>query len=318
MKKSEQKKKYSISYQLFGLDSYFDDLVNLYNKNRFPKVSLFSGDKGIGKLTLTFHFVFNILNRSNTNIYDLQKKRIINKNYIYNQMASNLSDNFFYMENYDNNKVNIEEIRNLKKKLYNSTLNNFPRFVVLDDIENININSANSLLKLIEEPNNTNYFILINNKRNNLLETIKSRSIETKFILNKKQKKIIFQRLLNLLDINNSYYHNYIEYSSPGNLILISDILEMENIKNNTPFYDSVSILLDKYKKTKKEIYLISIQFLLEIQFLKSNKNENIKRLFLISKINYLSKLLNNYKKFSLNNNVILDYIDKSKNIFYA
>ena len=34
---------------LFGLDVELNDLIKLYNLNRFPKVLLISGKKGIGK-----------------------------------------------------------------------------------------------------------------------------------------------------------------------------------------------------------------------------------------------------------------------------
>ena len=40
-------------------------------------------------------------------------------------------------------------------------------------------------LKIIEEPTKNNYFIFINNKTKPILETIKSRSLELKIILNK-------------------------------------------------------------------------------------------------------------------------------------
>ncbi|GIS77171.1 MAG: hypothetical protein CM1200mP13_05300 [Candidatus Pelagibacterales bacterium] len=55
-----------------------------------------------------------------------------------------------------------------------------PRFTILDDVELLNINAANSLLKLIEEPSDNNYFILINSKRKKIIETIKSRALEKK------------------------------------------------------------------------------------------------------------------------------------------
>ena len=64
----------------------------------------------------------------------------------------------------------------------------FSRFIIFDDIEKININSINSLLKIIEEPTIKNYFILINNKSKPLLETIRSRCIvggTFKVIINK-------------------------------------------------------------------------------------------------------------------------------------
>ena len=70
--------------------------------------------------------------------------------------------------------VKIEDIRELKKKIFKTTLTNKKRFIILDDVELFNKNSLNALLKLIEEPSSINNFILINNKSNKLLNTIKS------------------------------------------------------------------------------------------------------------------------------------------------
>ena len=65
-----------------------------------------------------------------------------------------------------------------------------PRFVVIDDIETLNINCINSLLKLIEEPPK-NFFILINNLSNKLSDTIKSRCLEFKFLKEEEKNNII-------------------------------------------------------------------------------------------------------------------------------
>ena len=40
----------------------------------------------------------------------------------------------------------------------------------MDDVEVFNNNSLNALLKLIEEPNKNNYFLLINNETQPLIE----------------------------------------------------------------------------------------------------------------------------------------------------
>ena len=41
----------SLTLKLISLDNYFNDLVNLYENNKFPKVLLFKGRKGLGKFT---------------------------------------------------------------------------------------------------------------------------------------------------------------------------------------------------------------------------------------------------------------------------
>ena len=96
-------------------------------------------------------------------------------------------------------------------------MNNAERFIIFDDVELLNINSANSLLKIIEEPSDTNFFILINNKRAPVIETIKSRSIETNFFLNEKDKEKIFFKLLNLNPLNENFSHQYINCQSSLN-----------------------------------------------------------------------------------------------------
>ena len=45
------------SLELFGLNEYFDNLRDLIFSDNFPKVLLFSGDKGLGKSTLINHFL---------------------------------------------------------------------------------------------------------------------------------------------------------------------------------------------------------------------------------------------------------------------
>ena len=61
-----------------------------------------------------------------------------------------------------------------------STFNNKARFILIDNIENLNKNSVNALLKIIEEPNENIFFILINNNEKNILPTLKSRCLTFK------------------------------------------------------------------------------------------------------------------------------------------
>ena len=76
----------------------------------------------------------------------------------------------------DKKNINIEQIRNIIKDLNKSSLNNKPRFVLIDNSEYLNKNSINALLKTIEEPNSNIYFILIQNQ-NALLSTLTSRFV---------------------------------------------------------------------------------------------------------------------------------------------
>ena len=54
IKPSENKK-------LYGLESYFNELINLYDQNKMPNKILLSGKKGLGKATLAYHLINYIL-----------------------------------------------------------------------------------------------------------------------------------------------------------------------------------------------------------------------------------------------------------------
>ena len=54
---------------------------------------------------------------------------------------------------HDKKFIDINQIRSLNINLNKSSFNNKPRFVLIDNIEFLNKNSINALLKILEEPN---------------------------------------------------------------------------------------------------------------------------------------------------------------------
>ena len=77
----------------------------------------------------------------------------------------------------------MQDIRNLKTNILKTPIEN-TKIYNFNDIEVFNLQSLNAILKIIEEPGIYNYFILINNESTKLLETVRSRCIEIKVILN--------------------------------------------------------------------------------------------------------------------------------------
>ena len=59
--------------------------------------------------------------------------------------------------------IDVAQIRKMINYTNKSTFNNKSRFILIDNIENLNKNSVNALLKIVEEPNDNIFFILINN-----------------------------------------------------------------------------------------------------------------------------------------------------------
>ena len=149
------------SLNLFDLKENFRFISNLYLKQNLPKVMMFTGNKGSGKSTLINHFLYSIFDNDN---YDKEAFSISENSSFLKQFQNNFFLNIIYINGADYKSVRIEDIRNLKKKILQSTISNKDRFIIFDDIELFNHNSLNALLKIIEEPSQKNYFFLINNK----------------------------------------------------------------------------------------------------------------------------------------------------------
>ena len=127
-------------------------------------------------------------------------------------------------------------------------------------------------------------------------------------------KNEIFSKLSELNILNVNFSHNFLKFTTPGLLLKFSKIISDNNFNENTGFYEIVSISLEKYKKTKNELFLNFINFFLEIKFEKIilNKDNNLLNSVLEKK--NIMKLLYNYKKFNLTNNSVLSFIKDTNN----
>ena len=291
--------------RLFGYRDLFNNFIKLFEINELPKIIMLSGNKGIGKFTFIFHFINYILSKSTDNSYDKNKFEINNKNEIYKKILSGVSQNFNYLTCERPLSISVDDVRELKTKLSKAPLNNFPRFNIIDDIETININAANALLKLTEEPSEYDYFILINNNNRNLIETLLSRSIEFKIFLSCKDKTEIFKKINKKFNFDIDFLNDYIEYSTPGNLLKFSNIINEHQITSLNNFDVSVFKLLNAFKKSKNIDYLNFILFITDIKFLKIKKNnDNFLKIFEIK--NKISNLFKEYSQFNLNTMTVL------------
>ena len=303
----------STCLKLFGLKKYFLDFVELYNNNYFPKVILISGNKGIGKFTLAFHLVNYFLSTKTKYEYDLKNMMINKESDYFGNILNGTNENLVHIKNDNEKKITIDEIRNIKKKFNSSLMNRKPRFTIIDDVELLSKNIANSLLKFIEEPSKNNYFILINNNRYELLETIKSRAIEFKIFINNNEKKDILKKLIQYYDINIDIPEDFQDFDTPGMILNIDKNLKKLNISINDSFYNTASILLKDYKKNKNQFSLECLNFLIEINLRNKLNNSESDLIKLIDYKNNIIKLIHNFKKFNLSSGTVLEYIKEHK-----
>ena len=280
---------------LYGLVNYLDIFISLYKKEKLPNKILLSGLKGIGKSTLAYHLINFVLTQKEEFSYDNQKYQINENNKDFRLIQNGSNTNFRLIDILPEKKnIDINQIRDLINLTNKSSFNDKPRFILFDNIEFLNINSINALLKTLEEPSENTYFILINNQKK-ILPTLKSRCLEYKISLTNSESLLILQNLLDDKPFNiiNKRLMNY--YFTPGNiykLIEFSNINKINLIDINLK--DLLSTLInDQYYKNEPSIKFI-IYDLIEF-FLRSYASSNSSYLY-----SYFINKINNMRKFNL------------------
>ncbi len=298
------------SLNLYGLSENFIFLKTLYSKKKFPKILMLSGKKGSGKSTLLNHLMFYIFDRENYNENNLELE---NQSIFYNQFSNNIHPNIVYISGSNFKNTKIEDIRNLKSNIFQTSISNQPRFIIFDDVEIFNNNSLNALLKIIEEPTKNNFFILINNQSKPLLKTIKSRSLEVLIILKEKKRLEIIDSLVKNFKIK-STINPKTSLLTPGNFIKFNYICNENKIVLDEDYLKNLGILLNLYKKDKDIMFIDMISFLTDNYF-NQLRNKNIfKNDKIIEYKRFVFENINKFFLYNLNQKALLNNINSKIN----
>ncbi len=289
--------------KLFGLKKHFIELRRLYESNIYPNKLLLSGPKGIGKSTLAYHFINYVLSKNEDFSYDIENLKIKTKNTTFKTILNKSNTNLFTIDiNLDKKTIDINQIRDLIISLNKSSFNDKPRFVLIDNIELLNINSINALLKILEEPNQNVNFILINSNKK-ILPTLISRCINYKINLSNSENIDIASQLFEgkLEKIINIDLINY--YFTPGNIYNLVKFAGQYNynlldidLKN----FLKILIRNNHYKKDLFIKYLIF--YLIEFYFRKIYLSYSIK---IYDKYTYFIKKISDTKRFNLDEELL-------------
>jgi DNA polymerase III gamma/tau subunit len=135
------------------LKGYFK-ILKQKKESDFSGSFLLYGEKGINKLQIAKKIASIFLN--------LDGEKILK------------SPDFYFINSIES--IKICEVRKLNKNLSLSSFNNY-RVVVINNCHHLTKESANALLKAIEEPGKKVIFVLITDKIQKILPTIKSRCL---------------------------------------------------------------------------------------------------------------------------------------------
>ena len=301
--------------KLYGYHKEFNELVTLYKNKKLPSKIFFNGPKGIGKSTIAYHLINYIFSNKEEYKYDLTNLEINNLNKSHKLLLNNTHPNFHLVDIMKDKKViEISQIRQMINYSTKSTFNNNERIILIDNVENLNLNSLNSLLKIVEEPNENTLFILIFDSNKNILNTLKSRCLKFNLYLSFSQSVEITNKILNsnILDLISEDFLHY--YNTPGDFI---------NLIN---FANSLNLNLKEFDLKKFLIHLIDAEYYKNNTFIKNNIYKYIE-LYLLklmkgstskNKINILYnesiKKIANMKKYNLDQESIM--IDLKTKLF--
>ena len=268
---------------LIGHDLILSNLVSFFNNGKLPAKILLSGRKGIGKSLIVKNFLYKI--------FDTDNSRIL----IDNETHMNVLN---IKKNNDKKNIEIDQIRKIIKFTNQSSFNNKSRFIIIDDVEYLNINSSNALLKSLEEPNEIVFFFLIYNSDLAILDTIKSRCLEYKINISLENTKLIINSYFDedIYDVINDSLVGY--YSTPKFLINLIIYLRENNLSTiDTNINDLIENIIYN-KHYNKDLFVKEyINYIIELFFY---NHINITKKITFSVKKYYYSKLTNIRKFNL------------------
>ena len=297
--------------KLIGHKTLFNNLIFLDQIQKFPNNILINGPKGIGKKILVNHFLNYFYSKKNDKTYDLKKNEFKLNNNLSKLISTNSHPNIFKIKKRKDKKmIDIEQIREMIQFTNQTSFNSDSRIIIIEDINLLGINSANALLKSIEEPNSKTYYILINNSEFKILETIKSRCLEFKSNLLNSEVMEIVNYYFNsdvYKDINLDFINNY---NSPSFLISLVNFLESNDLSiKECKIEDLLTYVIKNKSYTSDEFIKEYLNLFIELFFYK-NINNSKKISFKIKKYFYLK--LSFVKKYNLDfESFFLEFNDK-------
>jgi len=290
---------------------------NNYVDKNLPHSFIFYGNSGTGKFGHAIEFSNLILSKKkkfkntedkikknlheNINyILPLPRNRSISKNdsvlkalsqgdieEIYNKIQSKLENPYYDITIDRANTILINSIRDIKKKINLSTYNNQYNIYIILNAEKLcypKAESANSLLKILEEPHDNNLFILITSNISKMLDTLTSRCTKIFFPnLEFKEIDIFLQTELNI----NTNDSNSIAHICNGDVTFAMELSKnFQKRKENLKLLINLMIDYDinrwekfssnlKDKKEFKILLKLFLIFLIDIINYKKNHTSN-------------------------------------------
>ena len=177
---------------VFGQNAAQSDFLEAYSSDRLHHGWLVTGPRGVGKATLAWQIARFLLATPPTDDDGLfgappppTSLAIAQDHPVTRRMMVGSEPGLFVLRRpYDEKakrlkaQITVDEVRKLKGFFALSAADGGRRVVIVDAADDMNVNAANAILKLLEEPPERTTLLLISHQPSRLLPTIRSRCRE--------------------------------------------------------------------------------------------------------------------------------------------
>ena len=154
---------------------------------------------------------------------------------------------------------------------------------------------------------------MINNETQPLIETIKSRCLEIKIILNENERIEIINSLIKKFKFD-SIFNAKQSQLSPGFFLLFNLFLAENNISLKENYIINLKLLLDLYKKNKNSIIIKLILFLTDNYFKEKSVKNSVEKEKIFNQKIFILENINKYFLYNINQNSLINAVSNKIN----
>lgn len=287
---------------LFGHDDLRMQLHDAVQSGSLPQTLLFHGAEGIGKKRVALELTAKILAlKSNQILQDA-----IGTDQILQRMLTGHHPDFFWIrptptksdqkkskdepdgldvqdvlnqEIQSNWTIKTEQFQEVRSRLVHFPMMADFQVVLIEDVERMTVTTANSLLKILEEPRTNQIFILVTNQLHRVLSTIRSRS--TKFHFAALPKSQVLSIVRSVLDCSKISFDesgfDFLFSCFGGSILPIIQVLKSGIALKDLINLDTVTLKFERVVSLVAEIKAMNLDLELVFAIVREAKLQKVR-----------------------------------------
>lgn len=172
---------------LFGHEEVQEAVVSAINTGTLHHGIILAGPEGIGKSTLAYHVARTLLDYQGGDgglfgPAEVESLSVSDTHPVFRKVAGGSHPDLLILKTREDEKtgkmqkfITVDDARKVASFLSLTPAESQYRVVIIDSVDEMNVNAANAILKILEEPPRNAYLILLSHSVGKLLPTIRSR-----------------------------------------------------------------------------------------------------------------------------------------------